>query len=276
MFDIDKIGNAWFDIDEKGNALFAALNTNEIGGSNKNAEILLYYLDATSGVASSKTISLGADAGASNLFVFYNGNTPNAYWLIAYNYYSTSGNFFKGFVANQDLSFISDQRIISNSPGKKTLAKKSNNQMVFMKEESNKIYYSFFKPSSLAEGSLNLSYKTVPGSNKIPLTSRSCFYSKKGSLYFTFVNDPTTNPNVAYAYLGPRSYSFSGYIKNLGPTLSDYQSIVGLSNFFSDARMIWNIQPNGGGDDFKGIYTTKAFYPLTADPSGISIQKGVR
>jgi hypothetical protein len=268
----------WFDIDEKGNILFACTNSSS-GGSFENGEILLRYRDSSKVLSDLLTISLGANAGANNLFVFYNANSPTAYWLIAYNNYSPSGASFRGFIANQDLTYISEERMISKEGGGiQTLAKKSNDLMLFMKQESDKIYYAYFKPSSLAQSSLNLSYRRVPGSNQIPQTPRSCLYSKKGNLYFTFVNNPNTNPNVAYVYTPPSSYSFSSYINNLGPTIADYQSIVPISS--SLAQIIWNIQPLGGEEnpgDFKGIYTTKAFFPyIPINPSGIFIQKGVK
>lgn len=275
---ISSEGNIWFDIDEKGNILFACTNSSS-GGSFENGEILLRYRDSSKVLSDLLTISLGANAGANNLFVFYNANSPTAYWLIAYNNYSPSGASFRGFIANQDLTYISEERMISKEGGGiQTLAKKSNDLMLFMKQESDKIYYAYFKPSSLAQSSLNLSYRRVPGSNQIPRTPRSCLYSKKGNLYFTFVNNPNTNPNVAYVYTPPSSYSFSSYINNLGPTIADYQSIVPISS--SLAQIIWNIQPLGGEEnpgDFKGIYTTKAFFPyIPINPSGIFIQKGVK
>jgi hypothetical protein len=37
-----------------------------------------------------------------------------------------------------------------NGGGNVTLSKKSNNLMLFMKEEKNQIFYSWFKPTSLA------------------------------------------------------------------------------------------------------------------------------
>lgn len=272
-------GFFWFDIDEKGNALF--VNSTQEGGSYKNGKIILVYKPVNGQVSSPTTLSLGPNVGIDNLFVFYNTQSSTAYWFIGYNHYSSSEKSFQGFVANQDLSYISLQRVISspllsqkNEGGNVTLSKKSNNLMLFMKEEKNQIFYSWFKPTSLAYDSLNLNYKSVAGSNKLSQTPRSSLYSKKGAVYFTFINDPLYNPNIAYSYLSLDNFTFSVIVKNLGPINSKYLSIVPISS--ATSRIIWSFQPTTSSPStFLGIYTTRAVFPFASNRSTVHLLKGV-
>ena len=146
--------------------------------------------------------------------------------------------------------------------------------MLFMKEEKNQIFYSWFKPTSLAYDSLNLNYKSVAGSNKLSQTPRSSLYSKKGAVYFTFINDPLYNPNIAYSYLSLDNFTFSLIVKNLGPINSKYLSIVPISS--ATSRIIWSFHPTTSSPStFLGIYTTTAVFPIASNRSTVHLLKGV-